>query len=320
MLSAFLLTGCATVPTDTIRQTIHQLSELPRQHEIANTPFFPQTEYQCGAAALATVLNYRSLRIEPTQLEPLLYIPAKKGSLSIELVAQARQQGLVAYQIAPKLENLIQEIHANNPVLVFQNLGLSWFPQWHYAVVIGYDLEQQTLLLRSGTTRRHQVSLQAFMNTWMRARQWAIAIVPPDTLPATAEVLPWLQATSDLEQFVPEAAEQAYITALSRWPENTEVDNLARLGLANIAYQKEDYVKARDWLLKGNGPASAAQWNNLAYTLMELQCPQAPLQAVLCALKLQPTNPNLKSSYQELVDRNPSSSEHIAELCMIPQC
>ena len=27
-------------------------------------------------------------------------------------------------------------------LLVLQNLGLSWLPRWHYAVVVGYDLAE----------------------------------------------------------------------------------------------------------------------------------------------------------------------------------
>src|SRR2546422_3737218 len=35
------------------------------------------------------------------------------------------------------LSDLLAEVAAGHPVLVFQNLGLHWIPRWHFAVAVG---------------------------------------------------------------------------------------------------------------------------------------------------------------------------------------
>src|SRR6266446_3803563 len=52
-LWALAVTGCA-VQTQALRE--HPPADLPHKAELDSTPFFAQTAYQCGPAALATVL------------------------------------------------------------------------------------------------------------------------------------------------------------------------------------------------------------------------------------------------------------------------
>src|SRR5690554_405536 len=57
-----LLFACSHTPQ---RNQLAQQPFSPRQVELTDVPFFPQTEYQCGPAALATVMQYRGIAIEP---------------------------------------------------------------------------------------------------------------------------------------------------------------------------------------------------------------------------------------------------------------
>src|SRR3546814_16245640 len=81
-----------------------------------------------------------------------------------------------------ELDALLAEIAAGNPVLVFQNLALDWWPQWHFAVAIGYDLDRRVLILHSGTTERLETPLDAFERTWARSGHWALLTLPPGRL------------------------------------------------------------------------------------------------------------------------------------------
>jgi hypothetical protein len=83
------------------------------------------------------VFHSAGLNIEPGQLKDALYLTDKQGSLQVEMLATARRHGLLAYLLQPELQALLTEVAAGNPVVVLQNLGLSWYPVWHYAVVIG---------------------------------------------------------------------------------------------------------------------------------------------------------------------------------------
>ena len=146
LLSGLLLTGCAIAPQT--RQLTHtRPAGLPSAYELEQVPFFPQSRYQCGPAALATVLATHGVDITPDSLVDQVYVPGLKGSLPEEITASARRYGMLAYPLAPALTNILTEVAHGHPVLVFQNLGLRRVPQRHFAVVIGYDLEAGDLFL-----------------------------------------------------------------------------------------------------------------------------------------------------------------------------
>ena len=51
-----------------------------------------------------------------------LSLPERQGSLQVEMIAAAREQGLLVYPLAPELGAILREIDAGNAVLVMQNL------------------------------------------------------------------------------------------------------------------------------------------------------------------------------------------------------
>src|SRR5207237_9306004 len=75
--------GCASLwpQTAELREALPQ--GLPEHVELTQVPFFPQDEYQCGPAALATVLASSGVKVTPEELVAQVYIPERKGSLQI---------------------------------------------------------------------------------------------------------------------------------------------------------------------------------------------------------------------------------------------
>lgn len=273
--------------------------ELPELVEITDTPFFPQQQYQCGPASMAMVLGQRGVSVSPDALISTLYLPQRKGSVTPEMVATARSYGMVVYELPGTLEALMLEVAAGNPVLVLQNNGLSWLPQWHYAVVVGYDLGRQQLILRSGTTERYPVSMGLFDRTWLRGGRWGIILLPPGTLPASNMPLNYLKATYGLEQSRQyEAALVAYRGGVRRWPDSVEM----WLAQANLEYRQGEFSRAETTLRTALSihPLEAAVWNNLAYTLSAQGCKSESLEAVACAIMLAPGEEIYLDSRQEL--------------------
>jgi tetratricopeptide (TPR) repeat protein len=264
-----LLVGCASAPQT--QQLLQADLGLPNHSELTNTPFFPQERYQCGPAALATVLKNADVDIDAATLVDEIYLPSRQGSLQIEILAASRRYGRLPYRIPPEMSALLTEITAGNPVLVLQNLGLSWAPQWHYAVVIGYDLPERTVTLRSGTEARHRTSMDTFELTWARSQYWAIVVLPVDKLPATATADSYLRSVVNLESTRQkerwQLANTAYRTALTRWPDNL----IAQMGLGNSAYQLADLNAAEQAFRQAvrDHPNTAAAYNNLAQVLLE---------------------------------------------------
>lgn len=235
-----LLSGCAATPLS--EQLLHQPpANLQPAIELDAVAFFPQDAYQCGPAALATMLQQHEATITAAQLTPEVFIPELKGSLQPEMLAATRKRGLIPYQLRPELADILLEVQRGRPVLVLQNLGLSWFPQWHYAVVVGFDLQARTVVLRSGTERRHVVAMRTFERTWQRARHWAVVILKPGELPQQPEEWRYLQAIIGLEKSKRwDELKLAYRIGLQHWPEGREL----RMGLGNLYYLQGEYATA----------------------------------------------------------------------------
>jgi tetratricopeptide (TPR) repeat protein len=299
LTSCLLLTiiGCSAVPQTL--QLSRESGNLPRRVLLDEVAFFPQVKYQCGPAALATVLSHRSVEVTPDSLIEKVYIPERKGSLQIEMVATARSYGKLTYPLEKQLKVLLAELAAGNPVLVFQNLSLAIWPQWHYAVAVGYDLDSEELILRSGTYRQHRLSLATFERTWQRAGHWAYLIMPAGEIPETATPSDYLLAAYDLERAgFNQLALESYRGAVSRWPDN----NAALMALGNSEYSMGDMIQARSVFTRAiqQNPRDGAAWNNLAYALAGNGCHRAAVSAALCASRLSPTDNNIQHSLDEI--------------------
>jgi len=261
------LSGCASPPQ------LHQLEQawpaaLPPRAELKNVPFFAQEEHECGPASLAMVLQAGGVaQATPERLQPQVYLPGRRGSLQQEMLIAARRNGLPAYVLAPSLPDLLAEVAAGHPVLVFQNLSLPIYPVWHYAVVIGYDREHDSLTLHSGRTERMEMSLATFERTWARSGYWAMVALPLNELPATAQPAQFGAAVAALERLNAQAARAAYAAALQRWP----TEPILLLGAGNAAYASHDLPAAALAYRQAvtARPDLADAWNNLAQVLLE---------------------------------------------------
>jgi hypothetical protein len=146
--------------------------------ELNDVPFFAQDAYQCGAAALAIVLSWSGLPTDPETLISEVYTPARKGSLQTSIIGAARRHGRVAYPVSG-VESMLTEVAAGHPVIILQNLGLSWYPKWHYSVLVGYDLPKGIVILHSGETPFEHLSFRIFKNTWVRSGYWGLLVLKP---------------------------------------------------------------------------------------------------------------------------------------------
>lgn len=261
-----LLSGCASMWPQTAQLREALPPGLPERVELKEVPFFPQSDYQCGPAALATALTRFGVKVTPDDLVSQVYLPERKGSLQVEMLAAARRHGLVSYQLAPRLEDVLREVAAGNPVILLQNLGFR--DGWHYAVAVGYDYYTGEIILRSGVTEREVLAFTINEFVWMRSGYWAMVAVPPDRMPVTATESRWLGAIAALERAGNAgAARTAYDKFLERWPDNAT----AAVGLANAHYSlgalKEAERVLRDAVRKD--PDSVIALNNLAQTLSD---------------------------------------------------
>ena len=280
LAAALFLAGCAGLQSERLRQAPGALP--PRAH-VTGVPFHPQQAHYCGPASLAMVLGWAGAELEQTALAPQVFTPAREGSFRADVLAAARRRGYLGVPVGG-MRDLLGELAAGHPVLVFQNLGLDWFPRWHFAVAIGYDLPAGELVLHTGTRRARAVALATFERTWARAGYWGMVALPPGELPATAGATAVLEAAVGLERAGRHrAAAPAYAAAGARWPGRLG----AWIGLANARYRLEDLAGAEAALRSGleHHPRAAEAWNNLAVVLAGRGEPDAAARAARRALR-----------------------------------
>lgn len=261
------LAGCAQLVPQTVALRTAWPEAVPQSVELSAVPFFPQVEYQCGPAALATVLTHSGVAITPEPLVSQVYVPARQGSLQVEMLAAPRRYGRVSYPLAPRYADLLREVAAGNPVIVLQDVG-PLFTKWHYAVVNGFDYPSGTVLLRSGTDARLQMPFTYFERTWVKGGHWAMLVTPPERIPATATPEGWTAAVLALARVDKgDAAAKGYAAALKRWPDHLA----AAIGLANEHHARGRLAEAAAVLREARQrhPQSVIVMNNLAQTLSD---------------------------------------------------
>lgn len=262
---AFALTGCAINP----RVEIDRLASWPVDLDV---PHYPQTENQCGPAALAGVLAAAGLVVDPDSLSTQIYIPERQGSLQAELLAATRRAGRLPVVTGTDPAALVGVLEGGRPVLVLLNLGTRSVPVWHYAVVVGLQPGENRIVLNSGATAGEKVPAGRFFRQWNWAGNWGFVVAEPGDVPRGvtyrryAEAVAALEATAGFELGIP-----AWQAAIRHWPEEPG----PYLALGNQAYSE------------GRPKAALAQWragleidkadpalvNNTASVLGELGCP-----------------------------------------------
>jgi hypothetical protein len=270
--AALALFGCASAP---------QLPPGLLVAELTTVPFFPQTEYQCGPAALATLLKHAGADVDADSLVPEVYAPGLRGSLQPELLGAARRHGFVPYVIEPNVGALAAELAARRPVLVLQNLGVERVPVWHYAVVVG--LSDDEVILRSGEEERRIERGSRFLREWQRGSSWAFVALKPGELPATETAAGYIRALAGAEPLLgPAAAERGYRAALERWPS----DELVLFAAAGQRHAAGDLAEATALYrrLLAAKPQNAAARNNLANVLAQRGCRAEALAEAHAAL------------------------------------
>jgi tetratricopeptide (TPR) repeat protein len=305
----FLLAGCTGS-----RPALDSMlagTGLPASMELADTPFFPQEAFQCGPAALATVLVASAVNVTPEELADKVYLRKRQGSLQLELVAASRRYQRLPYRIDPELPALLAELGAGRPVLVLQNLGLASYPVWHYAVVIGFDASGNTILLRSGDRERIVMKTGKFMRTWELADNWALVTLRPGEFPINPDESRYLQAVAALESAGQTgSAINFYTAALERWPGST----LALFGLGNSYYLQGDLQLAETQYrrLLAIQPGNPAARNNLAQVLADRGCDAAAFAEVDAGLAIAKPDSPIRDSLLEIRSKlinRPSAGE-----------
>lgn len=270
------LSGCATQP----QLSSAAKAQLPSQSFVTNVPFYSQRDYQCGPASLAMALGASGQEVSVDTLIPQVFVPGREGSVQPEMLATVRRHQRISYVLAGSFDALLTEVDAGHPVVVLQNLGLSFAPLWHYSVVIGYDQARAQLLLHSGEQARQVVSMSRFNATWARSKHWAMVALPPGQFPASIKPQAAADSVNAFETVAGvKAALPAWQALTVRWPNY----GLGWFALGNTLHANGEPKAAAEAFKQATlvDASLAAAWLNLGLTqqgLGEQESARASLQ------------------------------------------
>lgn len=145
---------------------------------IKSVPFFPQEDYQCGPASMASVLNYQGLKTAPEEVAAAIYSKSARGTLNFDMVFFAERQGLSARQYPGNLADLKSRINRSSPLIVMVDYGFWAYQKNHFMVVVGYD--SGNVIVHSGKDSYKPVPVDAFLKAWRKTNNWTLLIQKMD--------------------------------------------------------------------------------------------------------------------------------------------
>jgi hypothetical protein len=228
---ALLLAGCVSLPqSDALRA--QPPTGLPERVAL-DVPFFGDRDNFCGPSSLAMILAHAGAATDVSRLADQVYVPGRGGSLQVEMLAAPRAHGLVGVVLPPRLDAVLQELAAGNPVLLLVDLGVRLAPAWHYMVATGYDLERGELRVHSAPHADQRMRFDRVEYLWRNSHFWSMVALSPTRVPATVDRSTHAAAVAAFERAGRRAdAGRAWQAHLARWPDSV----LGWFALGNLAH------------------------------------------------------------------------------------
>lgn len=264
LLALCWLAACAQPFDPDARLTI----DAPTRAAVSGVPLIQQEAFYCGPTSIAMVMQWAGSDITQEEVAALAFSPGAGGTYLADMIGSSRRLGQLAVEIND-FDQLLAEVTAGHPVIVFQNLGLGVLPVWHYGVVTGYDFEKDEVYLNSGQLDQMVMAFAVFERTWRRGDYWGLVVLPPDQLPVSTSETDVLSAAAALERVEQyDAAVTLYETGAAKWPDNW----LWQFGLGNARYALGDLRGARSALRRARtlDPSIPEVRANLAFVESEL--------------------------------------------------
>jgi len=147
---------------------------------IQGVPFFAQDEYMCGPAALASVIGFhgRSEGMEAVAKE--VYSAKLKGTLPMDLLLYAKSKGFEAKYYKGSIEGLKESLERGEPLILFLNLGYSFYPVGHYVVAVGMDEAAGVVFAHSGMHREEAFTVGELEKSWSKTGYSTLLVRPKE--------------------------------------------------------------------------------------------------------------------------------------------
>lgn len=174
----FLVTvaGCAAPGREAVLSSIK--SGAGTGAIIEGVPFFPQDGYDCGPAALASVISFYGAAAEIGEIKGRVYNEKLRGSLAMDMLSYAKERGFEARYYKGSLDDLKESLKKREPLILFLNLGYDFYPVGHYIVAVGMSDKEGAVLAHSGAEKEKAYSFRELEAAWSKTGYSTLLIRP----------------------------------------------------------------------------------------------------------------------------------------------
>ena len=277
------MAGCASLPSRPVS------GPLPSPEEglffLAGAPPVEQAAYQCGPAALESVLRYWGVAADAGVLSKTLSSsPRARGVLNIALAQQMKEQGFWTQMESSDLDQLKEWVRRGIPPVIALHVGRFGVPLYHFVVITGFDDQRNLFYLNAGRAGAESLGAAQLDAHWKKIGRWTLIVCPPErvTWPLNGRQAAQLgllfEKRGDLE-----SAQRWYQTAAEQEPENPAI----QFNLANVQMKRGQLQEARALYeeLSPRHPGWGPLQNNLAWTRLSLGDTAGAVETVLAAFR-----------------------------------
>ena len=254
------LSGCArglvTLPVTTPTSPFDVSAVL----YLEDVPPITQQAYQCGPAALASVLNYWKDPQTAEAVATALYKPGSHGVLNFELLHHAGERGFWAQVPSGADESPRPWLERKIPLVAMLSTGVLWAEKYHFVVLKGFNDNERFYYANTGDEDTRAIDYGEFENRWNKAGRWSLVVCPPERVDWPLDTANAARLAILLEKRGrPDLAERRYREAGN--------DPGARFNLANLYLNVGRLPEAEAIYreLLAAEPAWTAAGNNLAW-------------------------------------------------------
>lgn len=145
---------------------------------ILSVPFNPQEDYYCGPSSLASVMQFYGKGITQDEIAKEVYRRDLGGSIAIDLMLFARKMGFRAELMEGNMQIVEDSIKNGKPLIVLVDIGWFFYSRPHFAVVVGYDLEKNSIIVNSGRNKEYEYEMEEFIRIWKKMGNLILLVMP----------------------------------------------------------------------------------------------------------------------------------------------
>ena len=264
---SIFLAGCAT--SYTYRVNPPSALETHESFYLENVPPVAQNAYQCGPAALESVIRYWGGSADEDSIGKTLYKSRTRGVFNFSLAQYMKTIGFWSEIHQERGEaDLKKWLRKGVPPIVMLDSGTLWVRTYHFVVLKGFDDGLRIFYANTGVLETQAIDYGEFERRWKKADTWSLIVSPPEKVDweldetQSIEMALILEKKGNLDQ-----AERWLESALSKNPKSLA----AKFNLANIYIKsnRSEQAKIIYQELLNQNPSRAEISNNLAWVYYE---------------------------------------------------